>query len=193
MLIDYQECEHDPFAEATFPSPVVGSVVNERTPTSADVHLYVDPDTYYGERPILYADCEGLEAGEEIPISLRQKFRKDPKRFVKIAGRARPLAWATSDQKRTRQFAVGELYPRLLYTFSDVVVFVLRNVKYVSQIIDIAEAMVQPVLIASTEYFNPPHYRSYLTGANDPSRCPSTSRLCRMPSSPSMQPRLECK
>lgn len=131
MLIDYQECEHNPFAEATFPSPVVGSVANEKTPTSADVHLYADPDTYYGERPVLYADCEGLEAGEEVPVSLRQKLKKDSKRLVKKAGRARQLAWANSDQKCTRQFAVGELYPRLLYTFSDVVVFVLRNVKYV--------------------------------------------------------------
>jgi hypothetical protein len=134
MLIDYKECEHNPYAQASFPSPVVGSVINERTPTSANVHLYADPDTYYGQRPMLYADCEGLEAGEEIPISLRKKLKKDPKSLVKYAGgrvtgRARHLAWANSDQKCTRQFAVGELYPRLLYTFSDVVVFVLRNVK----------------------------------------------------------------
>lgn len=28
---------------------------------------------------------------------------------------------------RKREFAVSQLYPRVLYTFSDVVVFVLRN------------------------------------------------------------------
>ena len=36
-----------------------------------------------------------------------------------------------TDEKGVRKFAVEKLYPRLLYTFSDVVVFVLRNTRYV--------------------------------------------------------------
>jgi hypothetical protein len=132
MLIDYQECMHDPRAESSFPSPVVGSVVNDRTPTSADVHLYADPDTLYGQKPMLYADCEGLDGGEEAPMAIasRRKLKKESRRIVKLAsGRVRDIAWANTDQQCTRQFAVGELYPRLLYTFSDTVVFVLRNAK----------------------------------------------------------------
>ncbi|KAL1847964.1 hypothetical protein Daus18300_013767 [Diaporthe australafricana] len=39
----------------------------------------------------------------------------------------RAIAWARTPQARKREFAVSQLYPRILYTFSDVVVFVLRN------------------------------------------------------------------
>ena len=40
---------------------------------------------------------------------------------------ARKLEWAIDDEKKQRGYAVTELYPRLLYTFSDTVVFVIRN------------------------------------------------------------------
>lgn len=43
-------------------------------------------------------------------------------------GFTRPIRWAT-DARRDRQFIVENLYPRLLYTFSDVVVLVMRNAK----------------------------------------------------------------
>lgn len=39
----------------------------------------------------------------------------------------RSIAWARTPQTRRREHAVSQLYPRVLYTFSDVVVFVLRN------------------------------------------------------------------
>jgi hypothetical protein len=85
--------------------------------------------------PILYADCEGLDAGEQPPVGSWSRRNKgsDRNRLVrKIAnGKVHALEWATTDQTRTRQFAVTELYPRLLYTFSDAVVFVLRNAKFV--------------------------------------------------------------
>ena len=42
----------------------------------------------------------------------------------------REITWANTEEKRSRQFAVTNLYPRLLYTFSDVVVFVLKNARY---------------------------------------------------------------
>ncbi|CAO2647539.1 Nn.00g084610.m01.CDS01 [Neocucurbitaria sp. VM-36] len=99
MLIDQQEYLHGP-REWGYPSPVVGAVTNSNVPTSGDVHLYSDPSTYVSEYPMLFADCEGLEGGENTPI-----------------------------KKSKRQHAVTELYPRLLYTFSDVIVFVLRNPK----------------------------------------------------------------
>ncbi|KAK6850624.1 hypothetical protein PG987_000258 [Apiospora arundinis] len=42
---------------------------------------------------------------------------------------SRDIAWADNPERQKRGYAVLELYPRLLYTFSDVVVFVLRNAR----------------------------------------------------------------
>jgi hypothetical protein len=42
----------------------------------------------------------------------------------------RELHWAKSPLERTRQFIVAKFYPRLLFTFSDVVIFVHRNPRY---------------------------------------------------------------
>lgn len=39
----------------------------------------------------------------------------------------RDIVWAVTPETKKREYAVTQLYPRLLYTFSDVVVFVLRN------------------------------------------------------------------
>ena len=46
-------------------------------------------------------------------------------------GRTKFLAWADSARTQSRQHSVRELYPRILYTFSDVVVFVLREARCV--------------------------------------------------------------
>jgi energy-coupling factor transporter ATP-binding protein EcfA2 len=147
MLIDQQERHHDTY-ERLFPSPVVGSLANENVPTSGDVHLYSDPATCYGEFPMLYADCEGLEGGEHLPISAQlcnaPTLHKEKERDSQMPRKGRErrritrglhctqrnIEWADSFEKQKRQYAVTELYPRLLYTFSDVIVFVLRNPKY---------------------------------------------------------------
>lgn len=143
MLIDQQE-RHLPTHDTTFPSPVVGSMAHENVPTSGDVHLYSDPATCFGEYPMLYADCEGLEGGEHLPISAQYRnaptLPRDEKRDHQGKQRRkkvskgmrctqRAIEWADSFEKQKRQYAVTELYPRLLYTFSDVIVFVLRNPK----------------------------------------------------------------
>lgn len=133
MLIEYQESSADPQADPTYPSPVVGASVHDAIPTSADVHLYADPATSGGPLPMLYADCEGLNAGETEPMGAAwRRSKSGAKDLVNriTNGRLRQLEWATTDQRRTRSFAVTKLYPRLLYTFSDVVVFVTKNAKY---------------------------------------------------------------
>lgn len=145
MLIDQQESQMNPASKPAFPSPVVGSARNDNLPTSGDVHLYSDPATYLSRWPLMFADCEGLEGGENTPLGARHRDndisgiskRTSLKRNLsfrqrrhKIArGSQRDIAWATSPETRKRQYAVTELYPRLLYTFSDVIVFVLRNPK----------------------------------------------------------------
>lgn len=120
--------------KSQFPSPIVGSVVNDTLPTSGDVHLYADPATHAEQLPILYADCEGFEGGERTPLGARsrRRARSDPTKedSARLANvHSRPIEWANTEESRQREYAVTALYPRLLYTFSDSVVFVLRNPK----------------------------------------------------------------
>lgn len=120
-----------------FDTPVVGTIGNT-SPTSTDVHLYLDPHTSDSDHPILYADCEGLEGGEREPVAAKAVRKRATKTVSGIPYRSlqpvseRDLIWADKSWRRTREFAVRELYPRLLYTFSDVIVFVLKNPKQVS-------------------------------------------------------------
>ncbi len=145
MLIDQQE-RNLGSRQWNFPSPVAGTLTNGSIPTSGDVHLYSDPKTYSGEHPMLYADCEGLEGGENVPMAAQYRTgsftvsREKGKDHVREHLRRRKvtntlycthreITWANSPDTLKRQYAVTELYPRLLYTFSDVIVFVLRNPK----------------------------------------------------------------
>ncbi|KAJ8114147.1 hypothetical protein OPT61_g3904 [Boeremia exigua] len=147
MLIDQQE-RTSTSQNWTLPSPVAGTSANGNTPTSGDVHLYSDPKTYNTEYPMLYADCEGLEGGENTPMAAQYRnsaatsqkekgrdnhtsgeHRKRRKVSKSFHSTQREIKWANSPEKSKRQYAVTELYPRLLYTFSDVIVFVLRNAK----------------------------------------------------------------
>ena len=121
----------------SFPSPVIGAAGLD-LPTSGDVHLYSDPQTSKSNNPILYADCEGLEGGEREPLGARRRRRDKPSKIGRIGSfeknvqkiyhtSEREITWTDSNARRSREFAVTHLYPRLLYTFSDVVVFVLKN------------------------------------------------------------------
>ena len=118
-------------------TPVVGAT-GQDVPTSGDVHLYPDPQTFESDMPILYADCEGLEGGEREPIATRFKRKEKKSKIGRVDSfekkmaknphtSEREITWADTNAKRSREFAVTHLYPRLLYTFSDVVVFVLKN------------------------------------------------------------------
>ena len=128
-----------------FPTPVVGGV-GTSIPTSADIHLYADPDSQYTQFPRMYADCEGLKGGESIPMANRlmdvdnvphevkkkvethsdDAYQRKMKEKIRWAKR-RKLGFADSEEKCKREYTVRELYPRFLYTFSHVVVFVLHN------------------------------------------------------------------
>jgi type II secretory pathway component PulF len=91
----------------------------------------------------LYADCEGLEGGEEKPVAnalatlarktvlkASQKLLDNVENQVQL-GNQYPMAWAHDKDKSKREYSVLHLYPRLLFTFSDVVVFVLKNQRLV--------------------------------------------------------------
>ena len=144
MLIGSQRVASG-ISKEDFPTPVVGGI-GTSIPTSADIHLYADPDSQYTRFPRLYADCEGLRGGESIPMANRlmepDKLISEVKRKVEThsddgyqrmmkekarGAKRRKLSFADTEDKCKREFTVRELYPRLLYTFSHVVVFVLSN------------------------------------------------------------------
>ena len=134
MLVSMMGRKLSVHAESTFGSPVVGSIKHDKSPTSGDVHLYADPETAYTRLPMLYADCEGLSGGEMEPAAnkLRQKS-KNPHtqgRQVLLKGQPRDfLPGLVNNKEGSRELADKKVYPRLLYTFSDVIVFVLRNTR----------------------------------------------------------------
>ena len=107
-------------------TPIVGSLDNAQRATSGDVHLYPDPASYDTGNPILYADCEGLLGGENEPVSHIAAATTRLQRFKQMLKYAIDLRWVGGDKgKESREYIVENLYSRLLYTFSDVVVFVL--------------------------------------------------------------------
>lgn len=118
-----------------FPSPVVGSIANDSVPTSGDIHLYADPASSGNKHPIMYIDCEGFEGGEKTPLGSRihpygsRSLLENPNERTGPLRKTRAIKWATTEESRQREYAVTRLYPRILYTFSDCVVFVLRNPK----------------------------------------------------------------
>ncbi|THV63889.1 hypothetical protein D6D28_10317 [Aureobasidium pullulans] len=126
---------------ALFDTPVVGTSGHDLCPTSTDVHLYVDPTTAGTDHPILYADCAGLEGGTQEPFAAEAIAKRAIKTISGASGHSfhhvseRDIIWADKPWKKTREFAVRELYPRLLYTFSDVIVFVLKNPKIIESVL----------------------------------------------------------
>ncbi|ORY59725.1 uncharacterized protein BCR38DRAFT_445344 [Pseudomassariella vexata] len=123
LLIDRQDLASQ--EGSRYYAPVTSSNY-DRIPTTGDIHLYADPSTLTTSTPLLLVDCEGLSGGEAMPKQLRHRSQDLEKDYRRLSS-PRQLAWADNPQTRKREFAVSQLYPRILYTFSDVVVFVLRN------------------------------------------------------------------
>lgn len=107
-----------------FYSPVTSST-HDHIPTTGDVHLYADPATIHTPQPLLLCDCEGLNGGEMLPKQLKNRAEDLASGYK--TSQSRRITWAKTPNTRKREFAVAQLYPRILYTFSDVVVFVLRS------------------------------------------------------------------
>lgn len=132
-------------------APVVGRAESTAS-TSEDVHLYQDPETAKDASPILFADCEGLGGSEPQATKLRRlrwqtwDKRKESLRHGETTLTPLPttpksrrvvmersIKWDKNDGGEngnggglwSRGDFVRDLYPRLLYTFSDVVVYVL--------------------------------------------------------------------
>ncbi|KAM5345994.1 hypothetical protein ACJ41O_011855 [Fusarium nematophilum] len=108
-------------------------------PTTGDVHLYPGPDATRPGHLLLYADCEGFNGGNQEPVANEVKRSAFARiRQLVETKTIESLAWAKQvasflrgtnifplDLEGTREKAVSELFPRLLYNFSDVVVHVV--------------------------------------------------------------------
>ncbi|KAH6647653.1 hypothetical protein BKA67DRAFT_394493 [Truncatella angustata] len=177
MLIDRQDIGSA--VGGYYRTPVTSSGY-DRLPTTGDVHLYPEPSTYYSDTPLLLADCEGLNGGEMLPKALRYQtdeqgsmdtFGAIPKaRIEEVKNRKmrksspRQIVWADNPQNQKREYAVSVLYPRILYSFSDVVVFVLRNPRAFESVVleklvrwgaeSIDKSLNQPVLPHAVIVFN---------------------------------------
>ncbi|RSL74673.1 hypothetical protein CEP51_011506 [Fusarium floridanum] len=115
-----------------FKTPVVGESGSYQS-TSSNVHLYADPQTFLTENPVLYADCEGLH-GNEIPTEMTKSLvgasaSGDPLSHSYHTPE-RDIAWSKEPSHSgawTRRDITKTLFPRILYIFSDVVVFIPYN------------------------------------------------------------------
>lgn len=70
---------------------------------------------------------------------------------------ARELIWANTLEKKSRSYFVHNLYPRLLYTFSDVIVFVMKNARVIEDVIEQLITWAEAVLEASSNQPVLPH------------------------------------
>jgi hypothetical protein len=130
-------------------------------PTSSDMHLYQDPieARTNPERPLLFADCEGFgAANRSVAATSRAKSAKEVEEaaqggilqhsaaqgadwakrafFSAMSFMTRELSWGTSDTDRSK--AVEQLFPRIVYNISDVVVYVLSasNLKTMGKVLE---------------------------------------------------------
>lgn len=108
----------------------MGTTTDQCVPTSGDVHLFCDPVTRDTKYPMYYADCEGMNGGENVPIAEKCLGSKTLQRMRDLYVEKR----REMPPPITRGSAVKTLYPRILFPFSDVVCFVTRNARYIHHI-----------------------------------------------------------
>ena len=135
LLISLSEEKLESSKSSSYPSPVLGGKYLDHFPVTGDTHLYVDPSTASDSLPLLYVDTEGLDGGDFQPQRLKRQNQQDESHKARRARaifstRPREIHYSTSNtEAQSRQWTVQQLYPRLLYTFSDVIIFVMKNPK----------------------------------------------------------------
>jgi hypothetical protein len=129
------------------PTPVPRS---SQTFANINVQIYSDPRMASTSTPVLYAECEEYDTWPLSPSTQRRNLSPRSPRSPASPGSARPLhsaqgsprearsnksaaaseyeiKWANTQAKQSLEYMTKQLYPRLLYAFSDVVVIVLRD------------------------------------------------------------------
>jgi hypothetical protein len=116
------------------PCPVAGTPGQDLS-TTAGIHLYADPNTIGSAKPILYADSQGSGGGTREPMAAIYRRARPSIASIQLSelpadaqhSVERHITWANDDITRSTEFAVTHLYTRILFTFSDVVLFIHRN------------------------------------------------------------------
>ncbi|KAK8925538.1 Phospholipase A I [Metarhizium anisopliae] len=110
--------------EDSFRVPVIG-LPSSSLPTSGNVHLYRDytVDSLDKSSPLLYVDCEGFKGSGRGEFEEALKKEQDQG----IISRSYNFVRRKLSGMTRRDYAVQELFPRLLYNFSDTVVYVVRS------------------------------------------------------------------
>ncbi|KAI8712039.1 RING-type domain-containing protein [Fusarium sp. LHS14.1] len=135
------------FSTNHFKTPDVGES-ESRQPTSSNVHLYADPQTYRNDNPILYAECEGIDEDEtyaEMKNPLAGGSSSSPtlphtSRIPQL--RSQNIIWSKMPRNAgawTRKEITRILFPRILYIFSDVVVFSFSRIRHNDTILQLVE------------------------------------------------------
>ncbi|KAF4967420.1 hypothetical protein FSARC_5033 [Fusarium sarcochroum] len=170
MLIDHQQAWTE--NPDRFLTPVPG-LVGDNMPTTGDVHLYEEPKTYLTQSPIFYADCEGMTGGEQMPRGLARRGKVDSTRDTmertRLVKKPHKIRWANQLKMGSREFAVKSLFPRILYTFSGVVVFVIREVSLALRTFEteVLTQLVHWVSMSIDESINQPTLPHVVIVAND--------------------------
>ncbi len=105
LLTGCQQYRQKPQQIISCSLPAIGSV-HSTDPTTRGIHIYADPNSADSHTPVLYAEIEGLDGGEV----------SGPHSASRASLRVHEL-----------QRPALDIYSELLYTFSDVVVFVVQS------------------------------------------------------------------
>ncbi|KAH7200674.1 hypothetical protein BKA60DRAFT_583035 [Fusarium oxysporum] len=128
--------------DASTSLPIIGRA-DSTSATTGDVHLYAAPkiDASSPSTFSLFVDCEGFDGGSQPPLTIKakryvlSKFKAviDTKTTDSLAWAKRMLGFLRKinvfplELEGSREDAVEKLFPRLLYNFSDVVVYVMPS------------------------------------------------------------------
>ncbi|KAK6516439.1 hypothetical protein TWF506_006346 [Arthrobotrys conoides] len=100
-------------------SPITGDASSFR-PTTSEVNLYADPSTLGTSTPLLLVDCEGIDGSL---VSVASDYQTKWHNLNENPGRK--IYYLRSQMER--DYVVEDIYPRLLYIFSDVVCYVASD------------------------------------------------------------------
>jgi len=101
-------------------APVPGSDSGSASciPTTGEVNLYSDPETFGTQSPRFYADCEGMLGAEPVAAQHQKSWNKCGRRY---------LIEEKDGKQIDRSTAVKTIYPKFLYIFSDAICMVTKN------------------------------------------------------------------
>ncbi|TGJ70891.1 hypothetical protein EYR41_002905 [Orbilia oligospora] len=100
-------------------SPITGESTSFR-PTTGEVNLYADPSTIGTSTPLLLVDCEGIDGSV---VSIASDYQTKWHNLKEKSSRKVYYLGHQTDQNDV----VEDIYPRLLYIFSDVVCYVASD------------------------------------------------------------------